>query len=302
MHTNLVKHIKKYYQLYLLILPAFITVLLFRYLPMYGIQLAFKNFEPAKGIFGGDFVGLKFFKRFVNSFQFSDLIRNTVSISIYTIGIGFPIPIILALMFNQIKNGRIKRFMQTISYMPHFISVIVMVGMLLVFLSPSSGFINKIMETLGMNTINFMGESSYFRSIYAISDVWQHAGWNSIIYLAALSSIDVQLYDAAMVDGASKWKQILYIDMPCLIPTIIILLILNSGNIMNVGFEKVFLMQNSMNLSVSEVISTYVYKIGIISNQISYSSAIGLFNTLINFIFLVIVNVIAKKTSEISLW
>jgi len=269
---------------------------------MYGIQLAFKNFESAKGIFGGDFVGLKFFKRFVNSFQFSDLIRNTVSISVYTIGIGFPIPIIFALMFNQIKNGRIKRFMQTISYMPHFISVIVMVGMLLVFLSPSSGFINKIIESLGMNTVNFMGESSYFRSIYAISDVWQHAGWNSIIYLAALSSIDVQLYDAAMVDGASKWKQILYIDMPCLIPTIIILLILNSGNIMNVGFEKVFLMQNSMNLSVSEVISTYVYKIGIISNQISYSSAIGLFNTLINFIFLVIVNVIAKRTSEISLW
>jgi putative aldouronate transport system permease protein len=269
---------------------------------MYGIQLAFKNFEPAKGIFGGDFVGLKYFSRFVNSFQFIDLIRNTVLISIYTLGIGFPIPIILALTFNQIKNGRAKRFMQTISYMPHFISVIVMVGMLLVFLSPSSGFINKIMELLGMNTVNFMGESSYFRSIYAISDVWQHAGWNSIIYLAALSSIDVQLYDAAKVDGASKWKQILYIDMPCLTPTIIILLILNSGSIMNVGFEKVFLMQNSMNLSVSEVISTYVYKIGIMSNQISYSSAIGLFNTLINFAFLVIVNVIAKKTSEISLW
>ena len=299
---TIVNHFKRYYQLYILLMPAFIIIFLFNYIPMYGIQLAFNKFEPAKGLFGGQYVGFKYFERFISSYQFWDLIKNTVLISLYTIALGFPIPIILALILNQIKHEGRKKFMQTVAYMPHFISVIVMVGMLLVFLSPSSGVFNKIVVLLGGQTINYMGEASYFRAIYAISDVWQHAGWNSIIYIAALSSIDPQLYDAAKVDGASKWKQMMHIDIPSLVTTIIILFILNSGFIMNVGFEKVFLMQNNMNLSISEVISTYVYKIGIISNQISYSSAIGLFNTIINFGILLLVNVISKKTSNIGLW
>ena len=192
--------------------------------------------------------------------------------------------------------------MQTVAYMPHFISVIVIVGMILVFLSPSTGLAGNIFQFFGLKPINFMGKVEYFRSIYVLSDVWQHAGWNSIIYIAALAGVDPQLYEAAKVDGASRMQQIIHIDIPHLLPTIIILLILNTGSLLGVGFEKIFLMQNGMNLSVSEVIDTYVYKIGILSNQISYSTAIGLFNTMINFTILIIVNQIAKKTSETSLW
>lgn len=295
-------YLKRQYQLYLMILPAFLIILCFNYIPMYGLQLAFRKFESSKGLTGGEFVGLDFFLRFLKGAQFKDLMKNTFLISFYTLLAGFPMPIIFALIFNQIRNAKQKKIVQTIAYIPHFISTIVLVGMLLVFLSPSSGIAGSIFRSLGMDSVNIMGESKYFRAVYVISDVWQHAGWNSIIYIAALSGIDTQLYEAAKVDGANKWKRILHIDIPCLIPTIIILLILNAGNVMSVGFEKVFLMQNSLNLTVSEVISTYTYKIGIKNNQISYSSAIGLFNTLINFIFLVIVNQISKKASKTSLW
>jgi len=285
-----------------MVLPAVIVIFLFNYIPMYGVQIAFREFDPARGLTGGDFVGLKYFNKFINSFQFKDLIKNTFFLSLYTIVAGFPVPIVLALVINQIKKARLKKIIQTVSYMPHFISLIVLVGMLSIFLSPSSGIIGHIFRIIGLQPVNFMGVPKYFRTIYVLSDIWQHAGWNSIIYIAALSSIDPSLYEAAEVDGANKWQKLIMIDIPSLVPTIIILLILNSGNIMNVGFEKVYLMQNNMNLTVSEVISTYVYKIGIMSNQISYSSAIGLFNTLINFVFLVVVNFVSKKTSDISLW
>jgi len=301
-YKKFIKHIKDYYQLYILVLPAVIIIFLFNYIPMYGVQIAFREFDPSKGFIGGEFVGLKYFIKFIKSFQFADLIKNTFFLSLYTIVAGFPVPIILALVINQIKNAKVKKVVQTVSYMPHFISVIVLVGMLSIFLSPSSGIIGHLYTALGLKPVNFMGVPKYFRSIYVLSDIWQHSGWNSIIYIAALSAVDPSLYEAAEVDGANRWQKLIMIDIPSLVPTIIILLILNSGNIMNVGFEKVYLMQNSMNLPVSEVISTYVYKIGIMSNQISYSSAIGLFNTLINFVFLVTVNFISKKTSDISLW
>jgi len=301
-YKKVIKHIKDYYQLYIMVLPAVIVIFLFNYIPMYGVQIAFREFDPARGLTGGDFVGLKYFNKFINSFQFKDLIKNTFFLSLYTIVAGFPVPIVLALVINQIKKARLKKIIQTVSYMPHFISLIVLVGMLSIFLSPSSGIIGHIFRIIGLQPVNFMGVPKYFRTIYVLSDIWQHAGWNSIIYIAALSSIDPSLYEAAEVDGANKWQKLIMIDIPSLVPTIIILLILNSGNIMNVGFEKVYLMQNNMNLTVSEVISTYVYKIGIMSNQISYSSAIGLFNTLINFVFLVVVNFVSKKTSDISLW
>jgi putative aldouronate transport system permease protein len=269
---------------------------------MYGLQLAFRKFDSLKGLTGGEFVGLDYFRRFIQGAQFESLIKNTFLISFLTLLVGFPVPIFLALVFNQIKNARHKKIIQTIAYVPHFISMIVLVGMLMVFLSPSSGIAGNIYRAFGKEAINIMGEQEYFRLVYVLSEVWQHAGWNSIIYIAALAGIDTQLYEAAKVDGASKWKRIIYIDIPCLIPTIIILLILNAGNVMSVGFEKVYLMQNSLNMTVSEVISTYTYKIGIMNNQISYSSAIGLFNTLINFVFLVTVNFISKKTSKTSLW
>ncbi|HZK27385.1 MAG TPA: ABC transporter permease subunit [Thermoclostridium sp.] len=301
-YKNVVKHIKDYYELYILVMPAVIIILLFNYIPMYGVQIAFREFDPSKGFIGGEFAGLKYFIKFINSFQFTDLIKNTFFLSFYSILAGFPVPIILALFINQIKKAKAKKFIQTVSYMPHFISVIVLVGMLSIFLSPSSGIVGHVYRSFGLDPINFMGATKYFRSIYVLSDIWQHSGWNSIIYIAALSAIDPTLYEAAEVDGANRWQKLIMIDIPSLVPTIIILLILNSGNIMNIGFEKVYLMQNSMNLPVSEVISTYVYKIGIMSNQISYASAIGLFNTMINFVFLVFVNFISKKTSDISLW
>jgi putative aldouronate transport system permease protein len=269
---------------------------------MYGLQLAFRDFDMSKGLTGGTFVGLKYFTKFIQGNQFVTLIKNTSLISFFTLLAGFPTPIILALLFNQIRNSTQRKTVQTIAYVPHFISMIVLVGMLLVFLSPTSGIAGNVFRVLGKDPINIMGEAKLFRLVYVISEIWQHSGWNSIIYIAALSSIDPQLYEAAKVDGASRFRRILHIDIPGLLPTIIILLILNAGGIMSVGFEKIFLMQNSLNLSVSEVISTYTYKIGIINNQISYSSAIGLFNTLINFIFLVTVNQISKRTNNTSLW
>ncbi|GAF11033.1 ABC-type polysaccharide transport system, permease component [Bacillus sp. JCM 19046] len=295
-------HLKNNYQLYLMVLPAFIIILLFNYVPMYGLQLAFREFDPSLGITGGEFVGFDYFRRFIESYQFWDLMRNTFLISFYSLLFGFPIPIIVALLFNQIRHAGGKKFVQTVSYMPHFISVIVVVGMILIFLSPSSGLMGHLFGLFGLEPINFMGNPDYFRSIYVASDIWQHAGWNSIIYIAALAGVNPQLYEAAKVDGASRFQQIRNIEIPHLVPTIVILLILNAGSLLGVGFEKIFLMQNSMNLPVSEVIETYVYKVGILSNQISYSTAIGLFNTMINFTILIVVNRIAKKTSETSLW
>ncbi|GIN71549.1 sugar ABC transporter permease [Bacillus sp. J14TS2] len=297
-----IKHVKLYYQLYLLVLPAFTIVLLFNYLPMYGLQLSFKQFDPSRGLTGGEFVGLEYFQRFFNSHQFWNLIKNTFLLSFYSLIVGFPIPVLIALLFNQIRNTRAKSLMQTVVYIPHFISVIAIVGMLIVFLSPSIGIVGNLLSFVGIEPINFMGKTQYFRSIFVLSEVWQHAGWNSIIYIAALSGINPQLYEAAKVDGASRMQQMVKIDIPYLIPTMVILLILNAGSLLTVGFEKVFLMQNPMNLPVSEVIETYVYKIGILSNQISYSTAIGFFNTMINFLVLVIVNQVARKTSDNSLW
>jgi putative aldouronate transport system permease protein len=302
LQERFVKHIKNYYQLYLMVLPAFIIVLLFHYIPLYGIQLAFREFEPTKGLTGGEFVGLEYFKKFIDSYQFTTLMKNTFVISFLTLALGFPLPILLALLINQIRHKDSKQFMQTAVYMPHFVSVIALVGMVLIFLSPSSGIIASFMKVFGLEPINFMGDPKYFRGAYVLSDIWQHTGWNSIIYLAALSSIDPQLYEAAKVDGSSRFKQILHIEIPGLVPTIIVMLILNAGKVMSVGFEKIFLMQNTTNLGVSEVISTYTYKIGVLGNQISYSTAIGLFNTLMSFALLVAVNWISKKTTQNSLW
>lgn len=290
------------YQLWIMIFPAIAVILLFNYVPMYGIQLAFRDYDFSQGLTGGEWRGLSYFQQFIDSYLFTDLMRNTFLISLATIVLGFPAPIILALILNQIRRKRMKQVMQTTVYLPHFISIIVLVGMLNVLLSSETGVVGHFMKAVGLGHINLLASTSTFIPVYVLSDIWQHCGWNSIIYLAALSTVDPQLYDAAKIDGASRWQTIRYVDIPALVPTIIILFILSMGNILGTGFEKIFLMQNSLNLPVSEVIATYVYKIGIISNQFSLASAIGLFNTLINFVFLYAMNTISKRMSETSLF
>jgi len=290
------------YQLWIMIFPAIVVIFIFNYIPMYGIQLAFRDYNFAKGLTGGEWRGLFYFKQFFESYQFADLMKNTIVISLSTVVLSFPAPIILALLINQLRWKRAKKALQTTVYLPHFISIVVMVGLLNVLLSPNSGVIGHLLQSIGLGDVNLLGSTSTFVPVYVLSEIWQHCGWNSIIYLAALSTVDPQLYDASKIDGASRWQTIRNIEIPALIPTIIILFVLSMGSVLSTGFEKIFLMQNSLNLPVSEVIATYVYKIGIVSNQFSYSAAIGLFNTLINFFFLYTMNLVARRTSETSLW
>ncbi|MBD2868610.1 sugar ABC transporter permease [Paenibacillus sp. IB182493] len=287
--------------LYLLLLPAVVLLLLFSYKPMYGVLIAFKDYSPALGIMESPWAGFKYFEKYFNSYQFDITIKNTLVISLYSI-VTFPIPIALALMINQMRVNRFKSLFQTVTYMPHFISTVVMVGLLLILFSPGNGLIGNLFRLFGAEAPNLMGSTQWFSSMYVWTDVWQHAGWDSIIYIAALSAVDPSLYEAAKVDGASRWQRIRYIDMPMLLPTAITLLILRVGGLLGVGFEKVYLMQNNLNISASEVIATYVYKIGMLSSQYSFSSAINLFNTVINFVLLILVNQMAKKYSENSLW
>ncbi len=293
--------VKESRALYLLMLPSIIIFLLFTYYPMYGVIIAFKNFTPAEGIFGSEWVGMKNFIQYFNSYQFGLTIRNTIVISLYTILVTFPLPIALALMCNQIRAKKFKKFFQVSTYLPHFISTVVMCGMLILFLSPSTGIISKLVGLLGFELPNLMGSAAAFPHIYVWSEAWQHVGWDSILYIATLSSVDPSLYEAATMDGAGKWKKMLHIDVPALMPTITIMLILRMGSVMSVGFEKVYLLQNTLNSSTSEIISTYVYKMGLISNQYSLSAAIGLFNNVINLALLLLVNAISKKLSDTSL-
>jgi putative aldouronate transport system permease protein len=295
--SRLREHFRRYWQLWLMVTPAMCFIGLFAYVPMYGVQLAFRDFIPSKGLTGGPWVGLKYFKQFLESPMFGNIMKNTISISLWTMVMGFIAPIILALLINQIGSTKVKGFVQTITYMPHFISTVVIVAMINIFLTPGTGLLGRF-----LGDTSLLGNPNMFTPIYWITEVWQHVGWNSIIYLAALSSVDTALYEAAKVDGARRFQLIRYVDFPTILPTCGILLILNMGSVLNVGFEKVFLMQNALNLSSSEVISTYTYKIGIVSNQFSYSTAIGLFNTLINFVFLVIANAISKRVSETSIF
>lgn len=293
--------IKRNWGLYLLLLPAVVLTLLFAYKPMYGIIIAFKDYSPALGITGSPWAGFKYFEKFFHSYQFSNTIKNTLIISVYSL-VTFPIPIMLALMVNQMRPNRFRRFFQTVSYMPHFISTVVMVGLMMILLSPSTGLIGNLYSLFGKEAPDVMGSAGLFSSVYVWSDVWQHVGWDSIIFIAALSAVDPSLYEAATVDGASRWHKIRYIDIPMLMPTAVTLLILRVGGLLGVGFEKVYLMQNDMNATASEILSTYVYKIGLLSSQYSFSSAINLFNTVINFVLLILVNQISKKMSENSLW
>lgn len=292
------------YQIYLFLLPALIYFVIFCYIPMGGIQIAFKNYKPIQGIWGSSFVGMKHFVRFFSSYQAENVIFNTLFISLYQLIASFPIPIALALLMNQLRSQGLKKTLQTVTYAPHFVSVPAVVGMIIVMLSPSSGgvFYKALDALCGGKAGVPMGNSNWFSTIYVVSGIWQHAGWDAIIYIAALSAIDPALYEAAEIDGAGKMKKILYIDLPSILPTAVIMLILNSGKIMSVGFEKVLLMQNPMNLEASEIISTYVYKQGLLNREYSYSTAISLFNSMVNFILIVTVNFAAGKMADTRIW
>ena len=298
---SLCQRMREHWIVYLFLLPALLYIAVFCYAPMYGVQIAFRNYRISDGITGSAWVGMKWFNRFFGSKMFGSILINTLWLSLYSLVAGFPMPIILALMLNY-TGVKFKRVMQTASYMPHFISTVVMVGMLVSFLSPNSGFINAAIKAVTGKARYFMGEAKYFRHVYVWSGVWQGMGWNAIIYVAALTSVSPELHEAAIIDGASIWQRILHIDLPSIMPTMVILLILQFGSVMSVGFEKVYLMQNDLNKATSEVISTYTYKMGLLDQNFSYSSAIGLFNNVVNFVLLMIVNKTADKLSGTSLW
>src|SRR5690625_277882 len=294
------RRLKINWQLYLLLAPGLIYFIVFKYYPMYGLQIAFKNFRAVDGILGSEWVGLDHFKRFFDSYYFWDLIKNTLGINLYALAL-FPISIIVALSLNELRDGKFKKISQTITYAPHFISVVVFVGMIIAFLDPSTGIVNNFLQFLGFEPINFMTSPKWFKSIFVWSNEWQNLGWGAIIYLAALAGVDPQLHEAAKVDGASRLQRIWHINIPSILPTIIILLILNMGNMMSIGFEKILLMQNELILSSSQVIQTYVYEAGLLHGQYSYSTAVGFFNSVVNFIILVFFNRIARRTGT-SLW
>lgn len=301
--VNIKKYFRRNWQLWVMLFPAMLYILIFCYVPMYGIQLAFREYDFSKGLTGGAFAGFKYFRQYFESPMFFTTLKNTFVISFASILVGFPIPIILAMVVNQIRNKKWKRTVQTTVYIPYFISVVVLVSMLRIMLADDTGVISNFLKAIHLvgKDVNLLGSESTFMPVYVLSGVWQTMGWNSIIFIAALSSVDTQLYDACRIDGANRWQTMIHIDLPAIMPTIIIMLIMNMGNILNVGFDKVFLMQNSLNLGASQVISTYVYTVGIKSSQFSFGAAVGLFNTLINFVFLMATNAIAKRSTGTGL-
>ena len=296
------RKIKSNIPLYVLLFPSIILLIMFAYIPMLGLVIAFKDYSPANGILNSPWAGFKYFTQFFNSVQFGTTMMNTLKISIYSILVGFPLPILLALLCNQLRAGKFKKVFQVTTYLPHFISTMVMCGMIILFLSPNSGLIANIFKSLAWTMPNLLSKPDSFAGVYVWSDVWQHIGWDSIIYLAALSAIDPTYYEAATMDGASRMQKILNIDLPLLLPTAMILLILRAGSLLSIGFEKVLLLQNPLNLAGSEVISTYVYKVGMLNFQYSYSTAIGLFNTVVNLIILLSVNWFSKRYTKTGLF
>lgn len=296
------KNIRKCAGLYAMLAVPLIWYIVFKYVPMYGLQIAFRKFNPTLGITKSPWAGLTYFKQFFGSYYFTDILRNTVTLSLFTMLIGFPMPIILALLINEIKNVRFKKLIQNITYMPNFLSVVVIVSMLTIFSNRDYGLFNKIRELFGAAPVDLMSKPAYFQPMYVFSNVWQFMGFNAIIYIAALSGVDQELYEAASIDGASRMQKILHISLPCIMGTILIMFIMRIGSLMSVGFEKVYLMQNNVNLSASEIISTFIYKNGIQKGQFSYSTAVGLFNSVINFVLLVSANFVSKKTTDTGLW
>lgn len=290
------------WQLYLFVLPAIVYFVVFHYLPLYGLQIAFRDYKVTLGFMGSPWVGLKHLTRFFASYYFPTVMKNTLTLTILTLVLGFPLPVLLALLLNELPGQRYKKTVQTISFAPHFISVVVLCGMLLLFLNPSSGVLNHIRAAFGLERISFLQEAALYKWVHVLSGIWQETGWASVIYFAALSGVDPALHEAARIDGANKIQRIIYINFPVLVPTIVILLIMRCGSLLSVGYEKVYLLQNDINVSASEVISTYVYKAGLIKSDFSFSTAVGLFNSLVNCLMLVLVNALSRRVSESSLW
>ena len=299
---NFRKKVLSKWQLYVLMLPAVLYTLLFSYKPMYGILIAFQDFRVRRGIWGSDWVGLANFERLFSSYWFPIILKNTLTLSTLGLIIGFPLPIILALLLNELKNEKYRTFVQTVSYMPHFISTVVMCSIITMFLSPTNGVINQIITFFGGEKLYFMQEASWFKWINEISGIWQGVGWSSIIYFASLSSVDSALLEAADIDGANRLQKIWYINLPEIIPTVVVMFILRCGSILSVGYEKVYLLQNDMNLTGSEIISTYVYKVGLEQSDFSFSTAVGLFNTVVNCVILITANWLSKKVTKSGLF
>lgn len=299
---RIIRELKDHWILYVMVIPVIVYFLVFCYYPMYGATLAFKDYKIKLGIMGSPWKGLKHFRRFFNSANFTKILGNTLGISLYSLAVGFPIPIIFALLLNYVRQKRFKKVVQMVSYAPHFISTVVICSMVSLFCSPRGGAINLVLNLFGHESIDFLAKGKFFKTLYVISGVWQQMGWNAIIYLAALSGVDQEMHEAAIVDGATLLQRIIRIDLPSITPTIVMLLILRLGSLMSVGFEKVFLLQNSLNYDASEIISTYVYKVGLIDLDYSFSTAVGLFNSVINVIILVSANTFSKKVLKESLW
>ena len=298
---RLARNIQKYRIVYLMALPVLAYYILFHYAPMYGASIAFKHYIPSRGIQASAWVGLKHFDSFFHSYYFERLIRNTLLISLYSIAFGFPAPILLALLLNEVKSSWYKRMVQTITYLPHFLSMTVICGMILNFFA-SSGAVNSILTALGGEKRAFLLDPGYFRSIYIGSDIWQGVGWGSIVYLAALSGIDPALYEAARIDGANRFHQAVHITIPGRLPTIVVLFILRVGSMMNVGHEKIILLYNNMIMETADVISTFVYRKGLLDANYSYSAAVGLFNSAINFGLVVLTNALSRAVKQTTLW
>lgn len=295
------RRMRRKWQLYLLILPAIVSVFIFHYIPIYGVQIAFKNFRSSKGILGSEWVGFRHFARFLAYPDFWKILWNTVHISLYALA-TFPCPVILALMMNELSSERYKKFMQMVTFAPHFISTVVVCSMVLLFFDRSQGLVNNVIAALGGERYDFVSSTRYFSSLYVWSGVWQNLGWNAIIYIAALSSVSPELIEAARVDGATRLQIVRYVNFPAILPTAITMLILSAGSLLNVGFEKIYLLQNPLNMEASRVISTYVYEIGLQGGQFSYSTAIGLFNNVVNIVVIILVNGISKRVTRVALW
>jgi len=293
--------LKRHWAVYVMALPVIAYYAIFHYGPMYGLQIAFKDFSPAKGIWGSPWVGFKHFESFFNGIYFWRLIKNTILINVYDLLFGFPAAIMLALLLNEIRQNAFKRVVQTISYLPHFISIVIVAGMMVDFLS-RSGLINQILGSFGIEPIDFLKEEGWFRFLFVSSGIWQGIGWGSIVYLAAMATIDPTLYEAARMDGANRFQQVLHITIPGIMPTIVILFILNMGNMLTVGSEKVLLLYNPLTYETSDVISTYVYRKGVLEASYSFTAAVGLFNSVISFILIVAANSFVKRISENKLW
>jgi putative aldouronate transport system permease protein len=300
--NSLLRKIRRDKYLLLLVFPCILYYFIFKYLPLFGIIISFQDYNLFRGIWASPWVGLKYFTMFIENPDFLKLMRNTFLLGFYKLVFGFPVPIILALLINEIRKELLKRFVQTVSYLPHFISNVVVAGMVVMFLSPTGGVVNQMIKAAGFAPVNFMMEPGLFRSVYVLSEIWQHAGWGTIIYLAALTAIDPQLYEAAKMDGASRWKQTVHVTLPGIAPAIVIILLLDIGRVLEIGFEKVFLLYSPVIYETADIISTYVYRIGLIQGNYSYATAIDLFTGIISFVFVITANHISRRLGDNSLW